>query len=170
MSARARNRRSASSSHFAADHATAKEMSLAQQVRRVECIATGGEVGALLKEAALVKSLQPSHNRVLRRNDDQCFWQLQSKFATRRVAPAAAARQRVGTRSLQRAALRPLQDDARSQSKTLAPNWRSEHRLCHGLLGLEKLKPGQAPASPTRCSSAREPASARSRFPSTARA
>jgi DNA polymerase-3 subunit epsilon len=38
--------------HFAADHATAKEMALAQQVRRIDCIATGGEVGALLKEAA----------------------------------------------------------------------------------------------------------------------
>jgi DNA polymerase-3 subunit epsilon len=31
--------------HFAADHATAKEMSLAQQVRRIECIETGGEIG-----------------------------------------------------------------------------------------------------------------------------
>jgi DNA polymerase-3 subunit epsilon len=32
--------------HFAADHAAAKEMSLAQQVRRIECIETGGEIGA----------------------------------------------------------------------------------------------------------------------------
>ena len=63
-------------SHFAADHATAKEMALAQQVRRIECISTGGEIGALLKEAALIKTLQPIHNRSLRRNDELCFWQL----------------------------------------------------------------------------------------------
>lgn len=63
-------------SHFAADHAAAREMSLAQQVRRIECIETGGEIGALLKEAALIKQLQPMHNRTLRRNDELCFWQL----------------------------------------------------------------------------------------------
>jgi DNA polymerase-3 subunit epsilon len=62
--------------HFAADHAAAREMNLAQQVRRIECIETGGEIGALLKEAALIKQLQPIHNRVLRRNEELCFWQL----------------------------------------------------------------------------------------------
>ena len=37
-------------SHFTSDHSSAKEMSLAQQVRRIDWIETGGEIGALLKE------------------------------------------------------------------------------------------------------------------------
>ena len=59
-------------SHFTADVTSAKEMSLSQQVRRIEHIRTGGEIGALLKEAALVKKLQPTHNRQLRRNNELC--------------------------------------------------------------------------------------------------
>ena len=55
-------------SHFSADHASAKEMSLSQQVRRIDWIETSGELGALLKEAELVKTLQPTHNHRLRRN------------------------------------------------------------------------------------------------------
>ena len=63
-------------SHFSADHSSAREMNLAQQVRRIDWIETAGEIGALLKEAALVKELQPSHNRQLRRNDEVCTWTL----------------------------------------------------------------------------------------------
>jgi DNA polymerase-3 subunit epsilon len=63
-------------SHFAADHASAREMNLAQQVKRIDWIETAGEIGALLKEAALVKQLQPSHNRLLRKNDEVCTWTL----------------------------------------------------------------------------------------------
>lgn len=58
--------------HFAADHKNGKEAMLAQQVRRVEWIETAGELGALLREAALVKSLQPLHNRMLR-STEQVF-------------------------------------------------------------------------------------------------
>jgi DNA polymerase-3 subunit epsilon len=47
-------------------------MELAQQVRRIDWIETAGEIGALLKESTLVKSLQPSHNRQLRKNDEAC--------------------------------------------------------------------------------------------------
>ena len=61
-------------SHFAADHSSAKEMAMAQQVRRIDWIETAGEIGALLKEAALVKQLQPTANRLLRRNDELCTW------------------------------------------------------------------------------------------------
>ena len=63
-------------SHFAADHQSAKEMALAQQVKRIDWIETAGEIGALLKEAALVKQMQPSHNRQLRKNDEVCSWTL----------------------------------------------------------------------------------------------
>jgi DNA polymerase-3 subunit epsilon len=126
-------------SHFAADHAAAKEMSLAQQVRRIECIETGGEIGALLKEAALIKSLQPIHNRTLRRNDDLCFWQLVEARPGEwrpRLLPASE----LGTR-LQEHLYGPFKT-AREANRTLT-ELAKEHRLCHALLGLEKVKPGK---------------------------
>jgi DNA polymerase-3 subunit epsilon len=125
-------------SHFAADHATAKEMALAQQVRRIECISTGGEIGALLKEAALIKTLQPIHNRSLRRNDELCFWQLvearQGEWHPQLVPVAALPAELdklYGPFKTAREAKRVLQELART------------HHLCHALLGLEKLKPGK---------------------------
>lgn len=63
-------------SHFSADHSDPKEMSLCQQTHRVEGIACAGAVDALLTEARLVKELQPSLNRQLRRNRELCSWQL----------------------------------------------------------------------------------------------
>ena len=68
------NLRSRVLSHFSSDHRSAKEMRLVQQVRRVDWRETGGELGALLAEARLVKELQPMHNRQLRRNHDLCAW------------------------------------------------------------------------------------------------
>lgn len=59
-------------SHFSADVRSARELSLSQQIRRVDWIETGGEVGALLREAALVKQLQPTLNRQLRLNRGVC--------------------------------------------------------------------------------------------------
>ena len=63
-------------SHFSADHASERELRLSQQVRRIEWIGTAGETGALLTEAALIKRLQPTLNRQLRRNRELCAWQL----------------------------------------------------------------------------------------------
>ncbi len=124
--------------HFAADHATAKEMALAQQVRRIECIATGGEIGALLKEAALVKALQPIHNRVLRRNDELCFWRLSEAHQGDWRPQLVLARELTpldetlfGPFKTAREAKRVLQELART------------HQLCHALLELEKVKPGK---------------------------
>jgi DNA polymerase-3 subunit epsilon len=63
-------------SHFQADHRDAKEMRIAQEVRRVEWRQTAGELGALLLEARLVKALQPVLNRQLRRERQLCAWRL----------------------------------------------------------------------------------------------
>ena len=124
--------------HFAADHATAKEMALAQQVRRIDCIPTGGEIGALLKEAALIKAMQPIHNRSLRRNDELCFWQLveahqgewRPQLVLARDLPAQEENL-FGPFKTAREAKRVLQELARN------------HHLCHALLDLEKVKPGK---------------------------
>jgi DNA polymerase-3 subunit epsilon len=125
-------------SHFSGDHSSAKEMLLSQQVRRIEWIETSGEVGALLQEAVLVKRLQPAHNSQLRRSDEVCAWRLVRKGDSFKIAlanpddlffggednlfgPFASHRKATD-------ALRAIAD---------------ANRLCHALLGLEKVRPGK---------------------------
>ncbi|MBC7565663.1 MAG: GIY-YIG nuclease family protein [Pedobacter sp.] len=55
-------------SHFASDHVSATEMELAQKVRRIEWRETAGELGALLLESKLIKTMQPAYNRLLRKH------------------------------------------------------------------------------------------------------
>lgn len=52
--------------HLSGERRSAKDLRLAQQVRRVEWRATGGELGALLAEAQWIATLRPSHNRAPR--------------------------------------------------------------------------------------------------------
>jgi DNA polymerase-3 subunit epsilon len=52
--------------HLTGERRSAKDMRLAQQVRRVEWRATGGELGAMLAEAQWIATLRPGHNRVPR--------------------------------------------------------------------------------------------------------
>ena len=63
-------------SHFADDVRSAKQMQLAREVRSIEWERTAGELGALLREAALVKELLPVFNRRLRRAADLCSFSL----------------------------------------------------------------------------------------------
>jgi DNA polymerase-3 subunit epsilon len=53
-------------SHLSGERRSAKEMRLAQQIRRVEWRATGGELGARLTEAQWIATLRPLHNRLPR--------------------------------------------------------------------------------------------------------
>ncbi|MGH8703146.1 MAG: exonuclease domain-containing protein, partial [Burkholderiales bacterium] len=68
------NLRSRVLAHFAGDHREARDMKIAQQVQRVDWIETAGELGALIEEARLVKSLAPVYNRRLRRATELCAW------------------------------------------------------------------------------------------------
>lgn len=124
-------------SHFTADVSSAKEMSLSQQVRRIEHVCTGGEIGALLKEAALVKQLQPTHNRKLRRNNDLCALQLHEQPGGLRVQVAYA-------RDLDFAVAGHLYGLFKSlrEATGALTSIADAHRLCHAILGLEKVKPG----------------------------
>jgi DNA polymerase-3 subunit epsilon len=67
--------------HFNADTREFRELRLGQQTRRIEWIETVGELGALLLESRLIKERQPVHNRKLRRNSEQCTWQLAEQEA-----------------------------------------------------------------------------------------
>lgn len=53
-------------SHFANDYASSTDMMLSKEATFVEFIKTSGELGALLLESSLIKSMQPIYNRMLR--------------------------------------------------------------------------------------------------------
>ena len=110
------------------------------RVRRIEWRRTAGELGALLREAELVKTLDPEYNRQLRRPERLCGF----AFDGKRLRLAAAAEIDADTlpyvygvwRS-RRAALRALRAAA------------DEHRLCLQTLGFD-LEARALLASPAR--------------------
>ena len=63
-------------SHFSGDYRSANDVRLSGEIQRIEVDETAGELGALLKEARLVKELLPLHNYRLRRKLNACFIRL----------------------------------------------------------------------------------------------
>jgi DNA polymerase-3 subunit epsilon len=122
-------------SHFSGDHHSAKELELSQQIRRVEWIETAGELGALLKEAMLIKQMSPSHNRQLRRSDAACLWRLDAQSQLTLVKTdqiqANDAAELFGPFATHRKATTALTAIA------------TAHQLCLVLLGLEKVAAGK---------------------------
>lgn len=123
-------------SHFQAAGREAREMRIAQEIRRIEWRETAGELGALLLEARLVKDLQPIHNRQLRRERQLSAWCLASDADQRpRLSlvrgedfDAHALDQLYGVYRSKRQAIESL--------RTLA----QAHGLCPQALGLESGK------------------------------
>ncbi len=64
------NLRERVAAHFTGDWRSETDLRLSAEIRRIECDPTCGELGALLREAALVKTLMPAYNRALRRKAD----------------------------------------------------------------------------------------------------
>ena len=60
-------------SHFSSDYRSANDVRLSGEIRRIEVDETAGELGALLREARLVKELLPLHNYKLRRKRNALF-------------------------------------------------------------------------------------------------
>ncbi len=126
-------------SHFSADHRSDRELSLSQQVKRIDWIETSGELGALLKEAELVKRLQPTHNRLLRRSRDLCTWRLKADMiGDWQLELVHAADLDLGRQDDLYGFFRSRRE-ATSRLRAIA----AEHALCPPLLGLEKHVPGQ---------------------------
>jgi DNA polymerase-3 subunit epsilon len=63
-------------SHFSSDYRSANDVRISSEIRRIEVEETAGELGALLKEARLVKDLLPLHNHRLRRKMNAVFLRL----------------------------------------------------------------------------------------------
>lgn len=113
---------------------TVDEARMLRQTQRIEHIRTAGEMGALLLESQLIKLRQPLYNQKLRRNRQLCAWQLNGRaldVVHAQQLDFATQPRLFGLYSSRRAAIESLMALA------------DEHRLCHGWLGLERLKPGK---------------------------
>jgi DNA polymerase-3 subunit epsilon len=125
-------------SHFSADHSHSKEMSLSQQLRRIEWIETSGELGALLTEAKLIKDRMPVHNQRLRRKNALCAWRLEQTDEHLRPVLTWADALDFGTQ-VNLYGLYHTQRDAIKALRGLA----TQHQLCLSLLGIEKTSQGR---------------------------
>ena len=123
-------------SHFSGDHLSNKEMQLSQQVKSIDHISTAGELGALLKEAQLIKYDKPIFNRQLRRHKNLFTWELQTaaqNYHTLKVIPCD------DVTSINLNAIYGLFRLKRSAEQALR-ELVNEYSLCPKLLGLEKAK------------------------------
>ncbi|MFC4158154.1 3'-5' exonuclease family protein [Chitinimonas lacunae] len=120
--------------HFAADHRADKEMRMAQQVTRIDWVETAGELGALLTEAKLVKSLQPAHNHQLRRQQDLCAWRFEPNAEGDAKPELVFARDIDFGRTAGLHGLYTSQREATNSLRKLA----EVNKLCPIMLGLEK--------------------------------
>lgn len=133
------NIRSRVLSHFSGDHSSGQELSISQQLKRIEWRETAGELGALLLEAGLIKKMQPIHNQRLRRENDLCTWQLvDSPKGGKTVELKYAADIDFGRES-------NLYGTFTSQRKAVETlrNLADAHKLCLVQLGLEKPSRGK---------------------------
>ena len=119
--------------HFSQDWRSETDLRLSQEIRRIDYEETAGEVGALLREAVLVKSRMPAYNRALRRKTEAGIVRLEHGLpqfiGTLGVEPVAmdGAYGPFSSRAAFRATLRELA---------------AEHRLCWRRLRLERRPDG----------------------------
>jgi len=127
------NLRDRVAAHFSQDWRSETDLRLSREIRRIEHERTAGELGALLREAVLVKALMPAHNRALRRKEEAGVARWHEGAPT--FVPAlgvdraalSGAYGPFASRASFRAALRALC---------------AEHRLCARRLGLERGSDG----------------------------
>ena len=126
--------------HFNADYANPTDARLAQEVRRIEWEETAGEIGALLREAELIKTRLPAHNIALRRRAQAVFTQFDSLGRPRLISAADLQPDRLvdlfGPFGSRESARRRLSEIA------------AEHTLCLKAMGLEARARGAAPDAP----------------------
>ncbi len=137
-------------SHFSSDHASAKEMRLSQELKRIDWIETAGELGALLLESRLIKERLPIHNRQLRRERQLCAWQVNQdplaiplvKLINQDEITPESMGDLFGTFKSKKQATEALRNIA------------IEHQLCQQLLGLESGKGACFASQLKRCNGA----------------
>jgi DNA polymerase-3 subunit epsilon len=126
--------------HFAADHASGGDARLSQEVRRVEWEETAGEIGALLREAELIKTRLPAHNIALRRKASAVAFALddagQPRFAPAGELPLDRLQEFYG----------PF--GSRASARRLLVELAGEHGLCLKTMKLEGRAAKSAAGAP----------------------
>ncbi|MBY0239303.1 MAG: endonuclease [Burkholderiaceae bacterium] len=115
---------------------TPEEMAMLARTTHIEFERTGGEIGALLREAQLIKQWQPVFNKKLRRTRQMCGYLLPAdamapQLVSDREHDFAASDHLFGLFRARQAALEALRDLVQC------------HGLCPALLGLEKIARGR---------------------------
>ena len=122
-------------SHFSSDYRSANDVRLSSEIQRIEVDETAGELGALLKEARLVKELLPLHNHRLRRKLNACFVRLPDL----RSAPEILLNKDIDWEERLEGAEPLYGPFATKQSvRQMLENLAGEHGLCWRQLGWEK--------------------------------
>ena len=128
---KSRNLRERVGAHFSSDYRSATDLRLSSEIQRIEYEETAGEIGALLREAALVKSMLPAHNHALRRKAESGVLELPAVPGPPGYLPAA---------SVEPAALAghfgPF--SSKRQARDTLRSLANENALCWKALGLEK--------------------------------
>lgn len=125
--------------HFASDQKAGKADGLWHLTRRIEGLPCAGDLEVLLREAALLQTLRPSHNRQTRASDDTCFWHLPAvESGHSRLALLSAAED---IDQIDGQLYGPFA--SRREARTRLNELVKLNGLCPALLGLEKTVPGQ---------------------------
>ena len=128
------NLRDRVAAHFCGDWQRETDLRLSQEIRRIEFEETAGEIGALLRESQLVKTLLPAHNHALRRKTDSGVLALPAAPGPPRYVQgeAIASGELTGCYG-------PF--TSRRQARETLRSLSADHALCWTMLGLEK-RPG----------------------------
>jgi DNA polymerase-3 subunit epsilon len=127
---KSRNLRERVGAHFSSDYRSPTDLRLSAEIRRIEYVETAGEIGALLRESALVKSMLPAHNRTLRRKAEAGVLELpETPGPPRYVAAAGVQAAQLAGRFGPFSSRRQARDALRGLATT--------HGLCWKALGLE---------------------------------
>jgi DNA polymerase-3 subunit epsilon len=119
--------------HFSGDLRSPREAQIGREIRRIEWRRTGGELGALLLEARLVKELTPVFNRQLKRVSELCGFSFDAKklnLIKQEEINSATLPLLCGVFRSKRSAMEALRGVA------------DEHRLCLRALGFERQGKG----------------------------
>jgi len=127
------NMRSRVLQHFADDVNSPREQQIARELRRIDWQRTSGELGALLREAHLVKTLHPAFNRQLKPANDLSAFAFNSKDL-----------QIVNAEQINPETIPLLHGIFRSRRSALAAlrDLAAEHQLCLQTLGFERARRG----------------------------
>jgi DNA polymerase-3 subunit epsilon len=125
------NLRERIASHFSSDYLSANDLRLSAEITRIEIEETAGELGALLRESQLIKTLLPVYNHRLRRRGGMIALAL---------AQEPAPPDYVNSATIDPAALDGLYGPFASRSKARATlrELAANARLCWSALGLER--------------------------------